>query len=74
MVEYRKRIELDRDKSYWFVDMGELNFLNGGCSYPFPTLEAAVRFAESHKAIAYQIHGKDREISVRHPDGTVETF
>lgn len=74
MVEYRKRIELDREKDYWFVEMGPLNFLNGGCSYPFPSAGAALRFAEAHKHIAKRIHGVDREIRVLHPDGTVDEF
>lgn len=72
MVEYRKKIELDRDKDYWFVEMGQLSFLNGGSSYPFPSLIAARMFAESQKHIAKAVHGIDREVRVVHPDGTVD--
>lgn len=71
-MEYRKRIEIDRDKDYVFVDMGELNFLNGGSSYPFPTEEAARKFAVTHKRIAKQTYGVDREVSLRFPDGRIE--
>lgn len=74
MVEYRKKIELDRDKDYWFVEMGQLNFLNGGSSYPFPSLSAARKFAEDQKHIAKAVHGIDREVRLLHPDGTVDEF
>ena len=71
-MEYRKRIEIDRDKDYVFVEMGELNRLNGPASYPFPTEEAARLFATNHKRIAKQQHGVDRDIRLRFPDGTIE--
>lgn len=70
-MEYRKKIELDRDKDYWFVRLGELNRLIGPADYPFPTAAAAQKFAEAHKYIAKTIHGIDREVSIRNPDGSV---
>lgn len=73
-MEYRRRIEVDSTTDYWWVEMGVLNFLNGGCSYPFPTLAAAHHFAQTHKAIAKSVHGRDREVAVRHPDGTIERY
>jgi hypothetical protein len=73
-LEYRKRIEVDSNTDYWWVAMGPLNFLNGGCSYPFPTAAAASRFAQNQKLIAKAIHGVDREISVTYPDGTIERY
>lgn len=72
MVEYRKRIEIDRDKDYVFVDLAECVFLNGGSSYPFPTEEAARRFAINHKRIAKQNYGVDRAVALRFPDGRIE--
>lgn len=69
-MEYRKKVKLDPNTEYYFVEMGELNRLNGGASYPFPSLEAAERFAESHKIIAKQNYGIDRDIVIRFPDGT----
>ena len=72
MVEYRRRIEVESKSDYWWVEMGELNFLNGGCSYPFPTVEAAHRFAQTQKNIAKRIHGVDRDVKVRHPNGEVD--
>lgn len=71
-MEYRRRMELDQNTDYWFVEMGELNFLNGGSSYPFTSEEAARRFAINHKLIAKQQHGVDRAISIRHPDGFIQ--
>ena len=73
-MEYRKRIEVNHETDYWWVEMGELNRLNGGASYPFPTVEAARKFAESHKNIAKAIHGVDREVQVRHPSGEIERY
>lgn len=72
LIEYRKTIPLDTSTDYWFVEMGELNFLNGGSNYPFPTLEAAERFAINHKRIALQQYGVDRDIAIRYPDGTIK--
>jgi hypothetical protein len=74
MVEYRKQIELDPNTNYWFVEMGVLDRLNGGSSYPFPTYETAHKFAVAHKRIAKQSHGVDREIAIRFPNGTIETI
>jgi hypothetical protein len=71
-LEYRKKIDLEPDTEYWFVEMGPLNFLNGGSSYPFTALEKAMGFAVNHKWLAKHKHGVDREVSVRFPDGTVQ--
>jgi hypothetical protein len=42
--------------------------LNGPGRYPFPSLEAATRFAKNHKEIALGM-GVDREITIDYPDG-----
>jgi hypothetical protein len=46
--------------------MGRLDELNGPGSYQFPTLAAATRFAQTHKAKAPQ-----RRIEIHFPDGRV---
>lgn len=71
-MEYRKKVELRPGTDYWFVDMGELNFLNGGVSYPFTSEEAARKFAVNHKLLAKQKHGVNRRIEIRHPDGFIQ--
>ncbi|AGK87546.1 hypothetical protein M045_gp67 [Mycobacterium phage HINdeR] len=68
-MEYRKAVPLSTAE-YWWVDLGRLNSLNEGGSWPFPTREAAYRFAGAHKALAAE-EGTDREVTVREPDGTV---
>jgi hypothetical protein len=65
MDKYRKNVELDRDKDYWYVELGVLSHAHGGASYPFPTYEAARRFALFHKN--RDIH---RSVSVIYPDGS----
>ncbi|QFG10439.1 hypothetical protein KIV65_gp28 [Mycobacterium phage Anthony] len=40
---YRKTLELDRDSDYTYVDLG-------GVVYPFPTPEAAERFATAERS------------------------
>lgn len=70
-MEYRKSIELDANTDYWFVEMGELNFLNGGSKYPFMSFDAAKRFAVNHKLLAKQRHGVDRQVFIKHPDGFI---
>lgn len=72
MVEYRKSIDLDANTEYWFAELGVLNFLNGGSSWPFTSEDAARKFAIAHKRIAKTIHGIDREVWLRFPDGTKE--
>jgi hypothetical protein len=62
---YRKRIEIDRDKDYFWVELGVLSKAHGGASYPFPTYEAARAFALHHKH--RDIH---RSVSVIYPDGS----
>ena len=62
---YRKRIEIDRDKDYYWVELGVLSKAHGGASYPFPTYEAARAFALHHKH--RDIH---RSVSVIYPDGS----
>lgn len=68
-MEYRKKIELSPDTEYWFVEMGPLNFLNGGSSYPFPTEAAAILFATNHLNFA-RLKGCERDIRIRYPNGT----
>jgi hypothetical protein len=74
MDAYRKTIELDRDKSYWFVDLGPIPGkpdwhiqMYKQVSYAFPSLESATRFAVAHKAGSPQ-----RSIVIKHPDDRVE--
>lgn len=56
MQEYRRDIELDRDKDYHWVRLGPIPDLPGWhlqsqeTQYPFPTENAAFRFAEGAKA------------------------
>ncbi|ASR77177.1 hypothetical protein KIV66_gp70 [Mycobacterium phage MyraDee] len=64
MKEYRTGIVLDPESTYWYVEMGVLNHLNGASRYPFPTEHAAIRFAAAHKRRA-----PHRAITVRYPDG-----
>lgn len=73
-MEYRKSIPLATDTDYWFVEMGELTRLNGSFSYAFPSEESARKFAVAHKALALQIHGVDRDISIKFPDNTKEVL
>jgi hypothetical protein len=70
-MEYRKRIEIDRDKDYVFVELEQGVFMNGGSSYPFPTEETARRFAVNTKRAAVQ-RGVERHVSLRFPDGQIE--
>lgn len=70
-MEYRKKIDLDPNTNYWFVEMGELNFLNGGSNYPFTNETAARLFATNHKYFA-RMEGIDRAIRIRFPDGSIE--
>ncbi|AHJ88724.1 hypothetical protein PBI_RHYNO_66 [Mycobacterium phage RhynO] len=63
-MEYRKSITHSTETDYWHVDMGPRDHLNGPGSYPFPTVEAATRFAQSHKA-----RDPHRDIVIRYPDG-----
>ncbi len=68
-MEYRKKIDLNPNTEYWFVEMGQLDRLNGPSSYPFPSLEAAMKFAVNHKRISFG----QRDVQIRFPDGEVET-
>lgn len=70
-MKYRKTIDLSPTTDYWFVQLGELNRLNGSSSWPFPSLEAAERFAELQKSLALEVHAVHREVAIRYPDGTV---
>jgi hypothetical protein len=55
MKQYRKTIPLDREKDYWFVELGPISGMpawheqSKTASYPFPTAEAAKRFALAHE-------------------------
>ena len=66
MDAYRKTIELDRDKSYWFVDLGPIPGkpdwhmkMYEQVSYAFPSLESATRFAVAPAWMA-QVHSPVR--------------
>jgi hypothetical protein len=61
----RTRVQIDRDKDYWFVELGVLSHAHGGASYPFPSYESARAFALFHKH--RDIH---RSVSVIYPDGS----
>jgi hypothetical protein len=52
---YRRTVEVDRDKDYWHVELID-------ASYPFPSVEAATRFAQGHT---------DRKPVIVYPDGRV---
>lgn len=74
MKEFRRDVPLSTESQYWFVEMGSIPDMPGWhqqmykrISYPFPTEEAAIRFAAHHK----KEHWK-RDIAVVHPDGTRE--
>jgi hypothetical protein len=69
-MEYRKKIDLNPNSEYWFVEMGELDRLNGPSSYPFPTEQAARRFAVNHKRLSYG----QRDVQIRFPDGQIEVI
>ena len=62
-MHYRKSLSLDRD-DYVYVHMGVRDDLNGNGSYPFPSDEAAQRFARTHKE-----RDPNRDIAVEYPDG-----
>ena len=69
MNEYRKAVELDGDQEYWFVSMGPIPRLknwafNTPVNYPFPSVEAATRFAQMHKGL-----NPDRVVTIDYPDG-----
>lgn len=55
-MEYRRTVELDRDKDYVWVVLGPIpdiplwHIQSEETSYPFPTEQAAFRFAEGAKA------------------------
>ncbi len=70
-MEYRKSIELCGSTPYWFVELGE--FMNGGCQYPFPSAEAARRFAVNEKVLASR-KGLNRFVRINHPDGKEEVL
>lgn len=66
MKEYRTTLDLDPETKYSYVEMGPIEGMpawheqSQPSRYPFPTPEAAERFAASHRA---QYPG--REINVR---------
>jgi hypothetical protein len=70
MQEYRRTIPDGRD--YHRVHLGELDEVNSGGSYAFPTLTAATRFAVNHEQIA-AARGVDRVVLIIYPgdDGLV---
>lgn len=72
-MEYRKQVELDPGSDYWFVELGESTFLNGGSAYPFPSERAAQVFAENQKFLA-KMRGNDREVRIRYPNGDIKNI
>lgn len=72
MQEYRKRITHNPDAHYWFVEMGPIPGMPGwhtklyeSNSYPFPSEEAAKRFAMGVRERDWK-----REAWIRYPDGS----
>lgn len=70
MNEFRRDVPLDHTTPYWFVEMGPIpdkpdwhQELYRFQSYPFPTVQAAIRFADSHRE-------PGRQISIRTQEGT----
>ncbi|AFU20690.1 hypothetical protein SEA_CHUPACABRA_64 [Mycobacterium phage Chupacabra] len=55
MTEYRKGVTLSTETEYWHVELG-----GGEVAYPFPSVEAATRFAQGHT---------HRAPVIRFPDG-----
>lgn len=51
-------------EDYYRVWMGPIDPLNGPGSYPFPTVEAATRFSQAHKA-----RHPNRGVLIIYPDG-----
>lgn len=51
---------------YWAVHMGRRDHINAGCSYVFPTADAAKFFALNHKR-----RDPHRHITVETPAGTI---
>lgn len=70
MEEYRKTIAEDRD--YHRVHLGELDELNDGGSYAFPSLSAATLFAVNHEQAA-AARGVDRTVLIVYPGGGLVT-
>jgi hypothetical protein len=71
MQEYRKTVTTD-GRDYHRVHLGELDELNDGGSYAFPTLTAAARFAVSHEQAA-AARGVDRVVLIVYPGGLLVT-
>lgn len=74
MKEYRKSIPLNQDSQHWFVELGPIpstpdwhSAIYYNNSYPFPSLEAARRFAFDARGRHWQ-----RDIAIRFPDGSRE--
>lgn len=74
MNEYRTTIPLSHHTDYWFVEMGPIPGqpdwhmkLYEFQSYPFPSVEAARRFAFTARERDWK-----RDISIRFPDGEKE--
>lgn len=71
MQEFRRDIPHRADADYWFVEMGHIPGMPGwhqklyaSSSYPFPSLEAARRFAMGVRERDWK-----REVHIRYPDG-----
>lgn len=74
MNEFRRDIPLSTESQYWFVEMGPIpnmpdwhTELYAYQAYPFPSLEAARRFAFDARERDWK-----RSIAIRFPDDTKE--
>lgn len=71
MTEYRRNIKVSSESEYWFVSMGPIpgkpdcyQRLYARQSYPFPSLDAATKFAQAHAE-----RDPSRSITIDYPDG-----
>jgi len=72
MKEFRRDVPLSHDTKYWFVEMGPIPGMPAwhadiyqSSSYPFPSEEAARRFAMDVRERDWK-----REAWIRYPDGS----
>lgn len=72
MAEFRRGLTLDTEREWWRVRMGPIAGLpawheqSKASAYPFPTVEAATRFAQTHSALDPQ-----RDVAIVYPDGRI---
>ncbi|ASZ75502.1 hypothetical protein KIW74_gp26 [Mycobacterium phage Kimona] len=70
-MEYRRDVPVSTESEYWTVEMGPIpdrprwhQGLYAHQAYQFPSIEAATRFAQTHK-----IRDPGRYIVIEYPDG-----